>query len=286
MSNEGQSAPRMTEPTMAGSAARLEQARQLIGDDLSAGGFTAVEALERYGAWVDAELRRIDAAAPPVASAALVALGGYGRRHLCPYSDIDLLIVFGNTVGADEERLLRAVLHPLWDAGFVVGHQVREIDELADPDVTNPEFLVALADARLIAGDEVLFEQMSLAYAKPNTRAATLDGLLGLTDARHARIQRHALSARTRREGSAGRPARRRGHPDHRRGHRADPCSGRGAATRRISPRRKPSCCASARCCTSNGAATTTCSGHELQEQARRTPRLSRARLRAGRSKR
>lgn len=160
-------------------------ARQAIGDDIL-GRTAARDALDRYTAHVDRELRRLYGAAPAGMSAALVALGGYGRRHLCPHSDIDLLIVFGRPVGDVEERFLRTLLHPLWDAGFAVGQQVREVGELAEAEVDNPEFLLALTDARFVAGDDALFDRVIEAGQVPGTRAATLEGLLALADARYA----------------------------------------------------------------------------------------------------
>src|SRR5690348_12644992 len=105
-------------------------------------------ALRRYSELVDRELQRLYAAAGgdhlPVV---LVALGGYGRHHLCPYSDIDLLVLFGGAVDTRGERFLRDLLHPLWDSGLVVGHQVRESGELAALDEDNAEFLLAAIDA-------------------------------------------------------------------------------------------------------------------------------------------
>ena len=63
---------------------------------------------------------------------AIAALGGYGRRQLCLHSDIDLLVLFdGPLDAADESGSCDALLHPLWDLGLVVGHQVRELDDFA-----------------------------------------------------------------------------------------------------------------------------------------------------------
>ena len=164
--------------------ATLEGARQRVSQDILSG-TTALAALGHFAGYVDRETCRLAAGGSPL-SAALVALGGYGRRHLCPYSDIDLLIVFGGAIGAPEERFLRELLHPLWDAGFVVGHQVREVAELAEPETGNPEFLVALTDARFIAGDEALFARVEAALRAPRTRALTLGALSALIDARYA----------------------------------------------------------------------------------------------------
>ena len=125
---------------------------------------------------------------------ALCAIGGYGRGTLCLHSDIDLLIVFGTRVGAEEERFLSALLHPLWDAHLTVGYQVRTIDELEGgeddkPEDDNPELTLALLDARLLAGDTGLFERVQTRFGADGMerRASTLSALWRLTEARHAR---------------------------------------------------------------------------------------------------
>jgi [protein-PII] uridylyltransferase len=119
---------------------------------------------------------------------AVIALGGYGRRHLCLHSDIDLLLLFGGRIGPQEERFLRSFLHPLWDVGVVVGHQVRELDEFADLETDNPEFLLALLDARLVAGAPALFEQLRAMFHTATTHAYILQSLLALIEERHARF--------------------------------------------------------------------------------------------------
>src|SRR5678816_2083602 len=143
----------VTEPGPVGSklTAVLAAARAELTADVrrGAGGRAA---LERYSDRVDAMLRQLVAAGGPSEDVAIVALGGYGRRHLCLHSDIDLLVLFGGRIGAAEEQFLRAFLHPLWDIGVVVGHQVRELDDFRTLEADNPEFLLALLDARPVAG--------------------------------------------------------------------------------------------------------------------------------------
>ena len=171
-----------------GAAALLEQARRAARRDILAGE-SAVAALERYTAYVDRELQRLAAAAEaPGIPVAVIALGGYGRRHLCPYSDLDLLILFGGAVGEREERFLRGLLHPLWDAGFVVGQQIREAGEAVAQEEDNPEFLLALLDARLVAGDAALCRRLLEAFHVPATHARILAALQTLIDARYARF--------------------------------------------------------------------------------------------------
>jgi [protein-PII] uridylyltransferase len=179
----------MTQPG-AGSAIRsaLDAARQELRAGIAAGtGGRA--ALERHAARVDALLQQLyhDAggAERPVA---IIALGGYGRRHLCLHSDIDLLVLFGGRIGPADERFLRGFLHPLWDIGVVVGHQVRELDEFAELEADNPEFLLALLDARLVAGVGALFDRLREMFHTASTHAYILRSLLQLIEERHARF--------------------------------------------------------------------------------------------------
>jgi [protein-PII] uridylyltransferase len=170
----------------------LDEARRSIGQEILEGR-PATAALDRYTQYIDTELRQLHTAAdPPPDAVALIAVGGYGRRHLCPGSDIDLLVLFEGAVGAPEERYLRRLLHPLWDAGFVVGHQVRELRDLAR-DVAqlgadDPEFLLALCDARHIAGEPALHTRLRESFGLPATHAQVLAALEALTEARHARF--------------------------------------------------------------------------------------------------
>jgi len=146
-------------------------------------------ALEHYADRVDALIRQLftDAGgdAGPVA---IVALGGYGRRHLCLHSDIDLLVLFGGGIGSAEERFVHSFLNPLWDLGVVIGHQVREIEDFQLLERDNPEFLLALLDARPVAGVRSVFERFGTIFHQPETHAFILRSLLALIDERHARF--------------------------------------------------------------------------------------------------
>jgi [protein-PII] uridylyltransferase len=164
----------------------LDAAREELRADTrrGAGGRAA---LERYSARVDGIIRQLHAdSGLGRTSAAVLALGGYGRRHLCLYSDIDVLILFRDTIGADEEKSLRAFLHPLWDLGVVVGHQVRELSDFDQLETDNPEFLLALVDARPVAGGRDLFDQFSTVFHSASTHGFILKSLLDLIDHRHA----------------------------------------------------------------------------------------------------
>jgi [protein-PII] uridylyltransferase len=144
-------------------------------------------ALERYADRVDSLLRQLfEDAGGPADTVAVIALGGYGRRHLCLHSDIDLLVLFGDAIGPAEQTFLRDYLHPLWDFGVVVGHHVRELQEFRSLETDNPEFLLALLDARLVAGSRDLFDRMGNTFHQAETHGFILGALLELIDGRHA----------------------------------------------------------------------------------------------------
>ncbi|OYV99050.1 MAG: hypothetical protein B7Z62_01955, partial [Deltaproteobacteria bacterium 37-65-8] len=78
----------------------------------------------------DRALARFRASAPDMSyRMSVVAVGGYGRRELCPHSDVDLLFLHGYKVDRFVEAMTEWMLYPLWDLGLEVGHSVRNIKE-------------------------------------------------------------------------------------------------------------------------------------------------------------
>src|SRR5437867_9210010 len=146
---------------MATSLAGVETAREEL-CAAAARGEGGRAALQRFSDCVDDLLRGLFAEAPAVDGANLiVALGGYGRRQLCLQSDVDVLLLFDGQIGPAEEGRVRAILHPLWDLGFAVGHQIRQMDDFARLEIDNPEFLLALLDGRAVAGDASLLDRVA-----------------------------------------------------------------------------------------------------------------------------
>ncbi len=97
-------------------------------------------------------------------SVALVALGGYGRSELFPYSDIDLLILFREDAQEEMEKVANGVLYPLWDTGLEVGHGVRTVEECLSFAKEDFFFQVAMLDARLLVGSKPLFDELLTRY--------------------------------------------------------------------------------------------------------------------------
>ena len=91
----------------------------------------------------------------------LLALGGYGRRMLFPYSDLDILFLFGSEKAEQESRpLISEFSRTLWDLGFRVSSAGRTVDECKRIEEDNAEFHLALLDRRFLAGDSQLFEKL------------------------------------------------------------------------------------------------------------------------------
>jgi len=95
---------------------------------------------------------------------ALVALGGYGRQELYPFSDIDIMLLYDTSRKDELSSLVDAILYPLWDTGLEVGHAVRTPEECIADAADDFFFRVAMLDARLITGSETLFARLQEIY--------------------------------------------------------------------------------------------------------------------------
>jgi [protein-PII] uridylyltransferase len=96
--------------------------------------------------------------------------------------------LFGGGIGRAEERVVHNFLTPLWDLGVVVGHQVRDIEDFQTLETDNPEFLLALLDARPVAGARSVFERFASVFHQASTHAFILRSLLALIEERHAKF--------------------------------------------------------------------------------------------------
>ena len=121
----------------------------------------------------------------------VLALGGYGRRLLFPYSDLDILFLFASKKAEYEFLpLVAEISRSLWDVGFRVSSACRSIEECEAIEEDNAEFHLALLDRRLLAGDEKLYEQFDkkvLPASEREMRPFLLAQLQSLTKERLAR---------------------------------------------------------------------------------------------------
>ena len=90
----------------------------------------------------------------------LIAVGGYGRGELFPYSDVDVLILMEKIPDAKLQEKLEALIQLFWTLGLTVGHSVRTIDECLEESANDITVQTSLLEARYVTGNRKLFQLM------------------------------------------------------------------------------------------------------------------------------
>jgi [protein-PII] uridylyltransferase len=106
---------------------------------------------------------------PTPAAVSLIALGGYGRSELAPWSDLDVMFLYPTrskaaVVEPFQAHLTQEVLYPLWDCGLKVGHSTRKVEEVFVQAKKEIMTMTALLEARYVAGSAALCDSFLLAY--------------------------------------------------------------------------------------------------------------------------
>ncbi len=122
---------------------------------------------------------------------ALLAVGGYGRGELFPFSDVDLIVLLEREPDAEQlKEPLSQFLRFLWDSKIKASDSVRTIEECCRLSENNIHLSISLLDARFLYGDGGLFEALTARlpgfferYSRPLLRA-----LADLTGSRHAKF--------------------------------------------------------------------------------------------------
>jgi len=121
----------------------------------------------------------------------LVAVGGYGRGQLFPYSDVDLLFLLDTkVVEKDVKDAIRRISQEMWDGGMRVSPATRRLAECEKFDGDNAEFTMSLMDHRYLAGDTAMYEKLAgqtVPKLLQKEHKAILGRLVELTGARHAK---------------------------------------------------------------------------------------------------
>lgn len=95
----------------------------------------------------------------PETNLALAAVGGYGRRELYPYSDIDVLVLTTDEARDALDEKLGAFVTSLWELGLPVGASVRTESEYAAEAAKNVTVATTYLESRLLMGDAALYER-------------------------------------------------------------------------------------------------------------------------------
>ena len=108
----------------------------------------------------DALVKALFAEAPDAGDeVAVIAVGGYGRRELAPFSDVDLLFLHEGPDEAPIRRVLDFMLYPMWDSGLKIGHGVHTLKSsvaFAKDDMIGR---TAYLDMRFVTGSKGLFQK-------------------------------------------------------------------------------------------------------------------------------
>lgn len=104
------------------------------------------------------------------AGLALLAIGGYGRAELNPFSDVDIMFLHAVPKRARDDfqiaEIIQLILYMLWDIGFKVGHSTRTISEAVNQAQADMLSKTSLLESRLLTGDEVLFTKFKSEFEK------------------------------------------------------------------------------------------------------------------------
>ncbi len=96
----------------------------------------------------------------------MVAVGGYGRAEMAPYSDVDLMFLSPLRNTAWVEQVVEAILYILWDLGLKVGHSTRTIDDMLRMAKSDLSVKTALLEARYLWGDQLLYDEASARFQR------------------------------------------------------------------------------------------------------------------------
>jgi [protein-PII] uridylyltransferase len=129
--------------------------------------------LHQLSGATDEVLRRLWLAAglgtaTQVSGCALLAVGGFGRGELFPYSDVDVLLLLPDGASPDTDAQLKTSIETFitncWDAGLEIGSSVRTVAECVAEAAGDVTIQTSLLESRLIAGQAKLYKQFAKAY--------------------------------------------------------------------------------------------------------------------------
>ncbi len=142
---------------------RLRQAQQeLMADYLqSKNPASLVQSLCRN---VDSILIEMWREADLPANCSLIAVGGYGRGELFPYSDVDVLILLDEEAYGTVKEKLELLVQNFWDIGLDLGHSIRTIEQCLQESRADITVQTSLLEARRLAGSRNLFKTLQERY--------------------------------------------------------------------------------------------------------------------------
>ena len=101
---------------------------------------------------------------------AVVAIGGYGRGELAPFSDLDLLFIHSGVRTPLVLEVMEGMLRLLWDSGLTIGHSFRTVKECLSASHSDLHLATALTKTRLLAGSSSVYSNFTAALEKDRRR--------------------------------------------------------------------------------------------------------------------
>ena len=144
--------------------------------------------LRRHCQLVDHLLRDLWQQSDLASDVCLIAVGGYGRGELFPYSDVDLLILLPDHVDEAVNLRIESLIGVFWDIGLAVGHSVRNLSECVDEARKDVTVQTNLLEARLLIGNRSLYQDFRLAIASVMDVRAFFEAKMLEQEQRHARF--------------------------------------------------------------------------------------------------
>ncbi len=122
---------------------------------------------------------------------ALVATGGFGRKELFPFSDVDVLFLCAtDAVEREFHETIRACTQAMWDVGLRASPATRTLKECDKVDPDNLEFTISLLERRMLCGDRALYDRLEselLPSAALREARVILENVAQMARARHAK---------------------------------------------------------------------------------------------------
>ena len=125
---------------------------------------------------------------------ALAAVGGYGRKELAPYSDIDILFLLNENDKNKAEEIVSFITSVLWDTGVKVGASVRTPADCIDQAVSDMSIRTNLLESRLVWGSVDLFDDFCFRYELLRTAGDGHDFVESKLEERSVRYRRMGQS--------------------------------------------------------------------------------------------
>ncbi|MEO5938400.1 MAG: [protein-PII] uridylyltransferase [Sphingomonas sp.] len=121
----------------------------------------------------------------------LLAVGGYGRGEMAPYSDVDIAFLTPWKETPWHEQVVETLLYSLWDMGLKVGQSIRSIDEMVRQAKGDVTIRTALLEGRYVWGDQELYDEASRRFkaeVQSDTARTYIAEKLAERDLRHKRM--------------------------------------------------------------------------------------------------